>query len=179
MTAFIQGQFQILNVGVLKDHVGWAVQVISIPSNIWSSSQQFFCLVSRCSSAQTRVRKCCVTLAKRIAARKTISQDPVVRRGDKFIARINHATPRINFILGLNCIAQSGDKFILGINGANPGIKLTQRLSRVKFLSCCFFVMKHYVKQFCRYTCFSNNNRHFSFSNESQFLSQGKENITK
>ena len=91
-------------------------------------------------------------------SKKNSCKDPVVRRGDKFIARINHATPRINFILGLNCIAQSSDKFILGINGANPGIKLTQRLSRVKSLSCCFFVMKHYGKQFCRYTCFSNNN---------------------
>ena len=83
--------------------------------------------------------------------------DPVVRRGDNFIPGINHAIPRINFIPGLNCVAWSGDKFILGINRANPGIKLTQRSSRVKSLSRCFFVMKHYRKQFCRYTCFSNN----------------------
>ena len=102
--------------------------------------------------------------------------DPVVRRGDNFIPGIIHAIPRINFIPGLNCVARNGDKFILGI-------KSTQRLSRVKSLSRCFFVMKHYRKQFCRYTCFSNNipeqHQHFSFSHESKFLSQGKENITK
>ena len=86
-----------------------------------------------------------------------INLDPVVRRGDNFIPGINHAIPRINFIPGLNCVARSGDKFILGINRANPGIKLTQRFSNVKSLSRCFFVMKHYRKQFCRYTCFSNN----------------------
>ena len=72
---------------------------------------------------------------------------------------------------------------IFGINHANPGIKLTQRLSRVKSLSRCFFVMKHYRKQFCWYIYFSNNipeqHQHFSFSHESQFLSQGKGNITK
>ena len=111
------------------------------------------------------------------------SQDPVVRRGDNFIPGINHAIPRIQFSPGLTCVVRSGDKFILGINRANPGIKLTQQLSRVKSLSRCFFVMKHYKKQFCRYTCFSNNipeqHQHFSFSHESQFLSQGKENTTQ
>ena len=109
--------------------------------------------------------------------------DPVVQREDNFIPWMNHAIPRIKFIPGLNCITRSGDKFIFGINRTNPGIKLTQRLSRVKSLSRCFFVMKHYRKQFCRYICFSNNipeqHQHFSFSHESQFLSQGKGNITK
>ena len=85
------------------------------------------------------------------------SLDPVVQRGDNFIPGINNAIPRIKFIPGLNCVARSGDKFMFGINRANPGIKLTQRLSRVKILSRCFFVMKHYRKQFCRYICFSNN----------------------
>ena len=83
--------------------------------------------------------------------------DPVVQRGDNFIPGINNAIPRIKFIPGLNCVARSGDKFIFGINRVNSGIKLTQRLSRVKSLSRCFFVMKHYRKQFCRYICFSNN----------------------
>ena len=113
----------------------------------------------------------------------TYALDPVVRRGDNFITGINHAIPRINFIPGLNCVGRSGDKFILGISRAKPGIKLTQRLSRVKSLSRCFFVMKHDRKQFCCYTCFSKNipeqHQHFSFSHESQFLSQRKENITK
>ena len=85
---------------------------------------------------------------------------PGCSKRDNFIPGINHAILRIKFIPGLNCVAQSGDKFILGINRANPGIKLTQRLIRVKSLSLFryFVVMKQNRKQVCRsYICFSNN----------------------
>ena len=83
------------------------------------------------------------------------NRDPVVRRGDKS----RYPQKKIYPEAKIDCVARSRDKFILWINSASLEIKLNQRLSRVKSLWRCFFLMKHYKKQ-------------FSFSNKSHFVTR-------